>query len=200
MSTKEGAGALYDLAILKIGFFSSVNHMMQKLDLFVEVMASANCSSSSSSLGKRKQRNDFSSTKLQVVVTEDSEGGKTQIPIVLAPIRVNSSCRSETEDKFEAEKDDDEEEELFCVTPKSEEHKISSMKVCPPAPRKPKSAPLKRNPAIISSCRRAIHFPSDSPDLDLLFGSDLTKDQQHQKKKKPKRKESSSSVKEESQN
>ncbi|GLJ04706.1 hypothetical protein SUGI_0001670 [Cryptomeria japonica] len=166
--------------------------MVQKLDLFVEVMASANCSSSS--LGKRKKRNDFvsgDSTKLEVVTT-DSVGNATEISSGLAPIRTNSSssCRSETEKKFE--------EEECCVTPKSEEHKISSMTMCPPAPRKPKSAPLKRNPAIISR-RRAIHIPSDSPDLDLLFGSDLTKDHQHQKKKH-KKKENNSNIREESQN
>ncbi|GLJ12135.1 hypothetical protein SUGI_0185180 [Cryptomeria japonica] len=164
--------------------------MVQKLDLFVEVMASANCSSSS--LGKRKQRNDFVSavnTKLEVETT-DLVGNATQIPSGLTPIRFNPSCRSETENKFE--------EEECCVTPKSEEHKIPSMTVCPPASRKPKSAPLKRNPAIISR-RRAIHVPSDSPDLELLFGSDLTKDHQHQKKKH-KKNESSSSKREESQN
>ncbi|GLJ04705.1 hypothetical protein SUGI_0001660 [Cryptomeria japonica] len=159
--------------------------MVQKIDLFVEVMASANCSSSS--LGKRKQRNDF----VNAVSTTDSVGNTTEIPSGLAPIRANSSsCRSETEKKFE--------EEECCVTPKSEEHKIPTMTMCPPAPCKPKSAPLKRNPAIISR-RRAIHVPYDSPDLELLFGSVLTKDHQHQKKKH-KKKESSSSMRKDSQN
>ncbi|GLJ08316.1 hypothetical protein SUGI_0086370 [Cryptomeria japonica] len=164
--------------------------MMQKIDLFVEVMASANCSSL---VGKRKHRNDFVSavnTKLEVGTTKtsDSLGNAKEISSVLAPIRVNSSCRPDTEKKFE--------DEECCVTPKSEEHKIPSMTVCPPAPRKPKSTPLKRNPAITSH-RIAIHFSSDSVDLDLLFSSDLTKDQQHQKKKH-KKKESSSNIREES--
>ncbi|KAG8366079.1 hypothetical protein BUALT_Bualt17G0038600 [Buddleja alternifolia] len=58
----------------------------------------------------------------------------------------------------------DAEEESFSTTPKSEESRISSRLVCPPAPKKPKSV----------SSRKSCHFGGvreffNPPDLETIF-------------------------------